>query len=120
MDRKVWKYSIVYYQKSSGRAKLQLSMKPVSTMSPANFEHRLRTSLEGIATLSFAHAKNESGRLEIINIANVNANMTNETRSHKFNTRNFSTPIFGIKTTILYKSSKYYQRQPETIKSQPP
>ena len=120
MDRKVWKFIIVYYQKSSERAKLQNSMKPVSTVSPANFKHRLRTSLEGIATLSFAHPKNESGRLKIINIANVNTNTTNETRSHKFNTRNFSTPIFVTKSTILYKRSKYYQRQPETIKSQPP
>ena len=119
MDRKVWKFIIVYYQKSSEWEKLQNSMKPVSAVSPANFEHRLRTSLEGIATLSFAHAKNESGRLKIINIANVNTNTTNETRSHKFNTRNFSTPIFVTKNTILYKRSKYYQRQPETIKSQP-
>ena len=120
MDRKVWKFIIVHYQKSSERAKLQNSMKPVSTVSPANFEHRLPTGLEGIATLSFVHAKNESGRLKIINIANVNTNTTNETRSHKFNTRNFSMPIFVTKNTILYKRSKCYRRQPVTIKSQPP
>lgn len=90
MDRKFWKY----YQKSYKREKLQNSMKLVSTVSPANFEHRLRTSLEGIATSSLAHAKNESGRLKIRNIANVN-------------TRQFFPKKIGD------------QRQPETIKSQP-
>ena len=43
MDRKFWKY----YQKSYKREKLQNSMKLVSTVSPANFEHRLRTSFKG-------------------------------------------------------------------------
>lgn len=118
MDRKGWKYIIVYYQKSSERAKLQNSMKLVSTGSPANFEHRLRTSLEGIATLSLAQAKNKSGRLKIRNIANVKTNKTNENRSHKFNIRNFSTPIFVITNTILHKKIRD-QRQPETMKSQP-
>ena len=78
MDRKVWKY----YQKSYKREKLQNSMKLVSTVSPSNFEHRLRTSLEGIATSSLAHAKNKSGRLEIRNIANVNTRQM-KTRSQR-------------------------------------
>ena len=108
MDRKGWKYIIVYYQKSSERAKLQNSMKLVSTVSPANFEHRLRTSLEGIASLSLAQAKNKYGRLKIRDIANVKTNKTNET---------FSTPIFVITNTILYKKIRD-QRQPETINSQ--
>ena len=78
MDRKVW----IYYQKSYKREKLQNSMKLVSTVSPANFEHRLHTSLEGIATSSLAHAKNKSGRLEIRNIANVNTRQM-KTRSQR-------------------------------------
>ena len=39
---------IVYHKKSSERAALQNSATPVSTVSPANFERRLRTGLEGI------------------------------------------------------------------------
>lgn len=77
-------------------------MKPVSTMSPANFEHRLRTSF-------VAHAKNESGRLKIINIANVNTNMTNETRSHKFNTRNFQ-------RQFLLQKTRFCTKDPNTIR----
>ena len=65
MDHKVWKYIVVYYQKSSERVTLQSSMTMVSTVSPANFERRLRTSLEGIDTPSLAHEKYESGRLKI-------------------------------------------------------
>ena len=90
MDRKVWKY----YQKSYKKEKLQNSIKLVSTVSPANFGDRLRTSLVGIATSSLAHAKSESGRLKIRNIAHVN-------------TRQF------------FKKTLGDQRQPETIKSQP-
>ena len=77
MDRKVWEY----YQKSY-KKKWQNSVKLVSTVSPSNFEHRLRTSLEGIATSSLAHAKNKSGRLEIRNIANVNTRQM-KTRSQR-------------------------------------
>ena len=65
MDRKVWKYIVVYYQKSSERVTLQSFMTLVSTVSPASFERRLRTSLEGIDTPSLAHEKYESGRLKI-------------------------------------------------------
>ena len=39
---------IVYHKKSSERATLQNSTTPVNTVSPANFERRLRTGLEGI------------------------------------------------------------------------
>ena len=104
MDRKVWEH----YQKSY-KKKWQNSVKLVSTVSPSNFEHRLRTSLEGIATSSLAHAKNKSGRLEIRNIANVNTRQM-KTRSQR---------------NICYKKHDFVQkkigdhRQPETIKSQP-
>ena len=53
---------------------------------PANFERRLRTSLEGIDTSSLAHAKYESGRLKIRNIAIANTN--------KWNINSLSTSIF--------------------------
>ena len=53
---------------------------------PANFERRLGTSLEGIDTSSLAHAKYESGRLKIRNIAIANTN--------KCNINSLSTPIF--------------------------
>ena len=74
MDCKVWKHIIVYYQKSSERGRLQSSMTLVSTVSPANFERRLRTSLEGIDKTSLARAKYESGRLKIRNTVIVNTN----------------------------------------------
>ena len=74
MDSKVWKHIIVYYQKSSERGRLQSSMTLVSTVSPANFERRLRTSLEGIDKPSLARAKYESGRLKIRNTVIVNRN----------------------------------------------
>ena len=97
MDRKVWKY----YQKSYKREKLQNSMKLVSTVSPSNFEHRLRTSLEGIATSSLAHAKNKSGRLGIRNIANVNTRQM-KSRSQ----RNF-----------CYKKHDFVQKNSETTEN---
>ena len=74
MDCKVWKYTFVYYQK----------------LTPANFERRLGTSLEGIDTSSLAHAKYESGRLKIRNIAIANTN--------KWNFNSLSTPIFVTHT----------------------
>ena len=98
MDCKVWKYTFVYYQK----------------LTPANFERRLGTSLEGIDTSSLAHAKYESGRLKIRNIAIANTN--------KWNFNSLLTPIFVTHTQkkkILYKKKIWDQRQPETIKSQP-
>ena len=74
MDCKVWKYIIVYYQKSSERGRLQSSMTLVSTVSPANFERRLRTSLEGIDKTSLARAKYESEGLKIRNTAIADTN----------------------------------------------
>ena len=74
MDCKVWKYTFVYYQK----------------LTPANFERRLGTSLEGIDTSSLAHAKYESGRLKIRKIAIANTN--------KGNFNSLSTPIFVTHT----------------------
>ena len=93
--------SLEILQKSYKREKLQNFMKLVSTVSPSNFEHRLRTSLEGIATLSLAHAKNKSQRLEIRNIANVNTRQM-KTRSQ----RNF-----------CYKNTILYQKKSETIEN---
>ena len=61
---------------------------------PANFERRLRTSLEGIDTSSLAHAKYESGRLKIRNIAIANTN--------KWNFNSLSTTHTHTKK-ILYK-----------------
>ena len=57
---------------------------------PANFERRLGTSLEGIDTSSLAHAKYESGRLKIRNIAIANTN--------KWNINSLSAPIFVTHT----------------------
>ena len=56
---------IVYHQKSSERATLQNST-TLSTVSPANFERRLRTGLEGI------RHRSPTRRLNIRNIAKVN------------------------------------------------
>ena len=57
---------------------------------PANYERRLGTSLEGIDTSSLAHAKYESGRLKIRNIAIANTN--------KWNINSLSTPVFVTHT----------------------
>ena len=85
---------------------------------PANFERRLGTSLEGIDTSSLAHAKYESGRLKIRNIAIANTN--------KWDSKSQNLTVFQRQFLLHTHTKKKFvqkkiwdQRQPETIKSQP-
>ena len=100
------KYIIVYSQKSSEKATLQNSMTLVYTESPANFERRLRTSLEGTDTSSLAHAKYEWGRLKIRNIAIVNTDKWNS-KSQNLTLVVFQRQFLLQKNKILYKKKIY-------------